>query len=119
MAIIGIGTDIIEIDRIKELIERQPRFLDRVYTKRELEICLNKENKYSSLSARFAAKESVAKALGSALGWHEVEILSNPDGSPDVRLNGRALGLVSKGKIFVSLSHSKYYATAIALVEME
>lgn len=65
--VLGIGIDIIEIDRIKETIEKYgERFLNKVYTKDELDYCLKKNNKFQHLAARFAAKEAVFKAMESS-----------------------------------------------------
>ena len=114
-----IGTDIIEIPRIKKAIEhRGDIFLRRVYTNREIE---RYRRRPSSLAARFAAKEAVMKALGQgmfAIGWRDIEVLSEPDGQPTVHLRGRAelranqLGLKT---LALSLSHSRDYAVAVAL----
>lgn len=117
-----IGTDIIEIERIEEAIARRgDKLLQRVYTDAELKLY---RSQLPSLAARFAGKEAVIKALGkpdgSAAGWLEIEILSDPDGKPLVNLYGRAkeqaerLGL--KG-IAISLSHSRDYAVAFAMGE--
>lgn len=114
-----ISTDIIEIRRIKKAMARRGnKFLRRVYTEREI---ARYQEKPSSLAARFAAKEAVMKALGRgmfAIGWRDIEVLSEPDGNPTVCLHGRAelranqLGL----KTFkLSLSHCRDYALAVAL----
>ncbi len=114
-----IGTDIIEIERIRRVIERfGDRFLRRVYTEAELNIYGHRAH---SLAASFASKEAVMKALGTGnrgVAWREIETLYHPSGKPRIRLNGRAkkeaerLGIK---EIDVSLSHSKEYATATAI----
>ncbi len=116
-----IGTDIIEIARIEKAIDRWGEgFLHRVYTEPELKLCRKKS---SSLAVRFAGKEAVIKALGTqtkGISWREIEILSDPDGKPLVRLYGKAqnqadaLGL---GSFAISLSHSKEYAIAFVAGE--
>jgi len=116
-----IGTDIIEIARIREAVNHWgDRFLHRVYTDSEIRQC---QKKPSSLAARFAGKEAVIKALGTAnkgISWREIEILSQPSGKPVVRLYGRAqhhatsLGLT---EFAISLSHSKEYAIAFVVGE--
>ena len=118
-----IGADIIEIRRIKKAVaHRGENFLRRVYTDREIK---QYRKKTSSLAARFAAKEAVMKALGQgmfAIGWRDIEILSEPDGRPTVHLRGRAklranqLGLKT---LALSLSHSRDYALAVALAATE
>lgn len=111
-----VGVDLIEIGRIERVTERWgERFLQRVYTEAELDIC---RNQAPALAVRFAAKEAVMKALGTGtkgVGWREIEVLSNRDGKPLVYLHGRAqkkaaeLGL---GELAISLSHSRDYAIA-------
>ncbi len=114
-----IGIDIIEIERIKRAITRWGEsFLKRVYTEPELELYRKKP---ASLAARFAGKEAVIKTLQArGIDLREIEILSEPDGRPLVRLYGRAekqaaeLGLTH---LAISLSHSREYAIACAVGE--
>ena len=116
-----IGTDIIEINRIQRAISHWGEtFLNRVYTEPELRLY---RRKLSSLAARFAGKEAVAKALGArnnGISWQEIEILADPDGRPTVQLYGQAqaranyLGLTS---LAISLSHSREYAIALVIGE--
>lgn len=116
-----IGVDIIEIVRIKRVIARwKGKFLERVYTERELDSCYKRP---SSLAARFAGKEAVIKALGNpkpSIGWKDIEILAEASGKPSVHLFGKAknqaysLGL---SNLAISLSHSKEYAIAIVIDE--
>jgi len=116
-----IGVDIIEIDRIEKAITRWGEsFLHRVYTEPELELY---HKKPSSLAARFAGKEAVIKALGTqakGISWQEIEILSDSNGKPFVRLYGKAqnqadsLGL---DNLAISLSHSREYAIACVASE--
>jgi holo-[acyl-carrier protein] synthase len=111
-----IGTDIIEISRIKRAIARWgENFLLRVYT--DLELSLYRE-KPASLAARFAAKEAVAKALGRPPGivLRQIEVLSGPDGQPVVILHAAAYQQAQKlglGGFAISLSHSREQAIAI------
>lgn len=117
-----IGIDIIEIARIEKAIDRWgERFLKRVYTEREVELC---QNRVASLASRFAAKEAATKALGISmrgLKWQEVETLADPSGQPVVCLHGKAhtraeeIGL--KG-LTISLSHSRDYAVASVVGEI-
>ena len=117
-----IGVDIIEISRIEKAIARWgERFLKRVYTEREAELC---QNRVSSLAARFAAKEAATKALGVSMrgmSWQEVETLASPSGQPVVYLHGkvqkRAEEIGLKG-LAVSLSHSQEYAIASVVGEI-
>jgi len=114
-----IGTDIIEIDRIRQAIARYgDRFLNRVYTRDELKIYGHHAH---SLAASFASKEAVMKVLGTGnrgVAWREIETLYHPTGKPLIRLNGRAKKVAEKmglKEIDVSLSHCKEYATAVAI----
>jgi holo-[acyl-carrier protein] synthase len=114
-----IGTDIIEIGRIRRAIERWgERFLDRVYTKEEIRIYGHHAH---SLAASFASKEAVMKLLGTGnrgVAWREIETLYHPTGKPLIRLNGRARKVADKlgiKEIDVSLSHSRENAIATAI----
>ena len=111
-----IGTDIIEIARIKQAIDRWgERFLQRIYTEPELNLYGKSPQ---SLAARFAGKEAVIKTLGRSVGWKEIEILSGHRGKPVVHLYGKAqdeanrLGL---SNLAISLSHSREYAVAMVI----
>ena len=114
-----VGVDIIEIDRIEEAIARWgERFLGRVYTEAELEVC---RGRTPALAVRFAAKEAVMKALGTGtngVGWQDIEVLPNSDGKPLVFLHRGArkkseeLGMTH---LDLSLSHSHHYAVASAV----
>jgi len=114
----AIGVDIIEIGRINRAISRwQDSFLKRIYTPIELE----GHRSVSSLAARFAAKEAVMKALGTGIrgvGWRDIEILTNGDGAPAVKLYGRALQRSTEigiERFDISLSHSRKYAIAFVI----
>jgi holo-[acyl-carrier protein] synthase len=116
MTRLTVGVDVIEIARVRAVLERHPeRFLDRVYTRGEVQHC---RGRIAELAARFAAKEAVMKALGTGvrgIGWREIEVLPNRRGNPLVLLHGNArrradaLGLST---IDISLSHSRDYAVA-------
>jgi len=116
-----IGVDIIEISRIENAVSRWGEtFLRRLYTESELKLY---HDKPSSLAARFAGKEAVIKALGpqiKGISLKEIEILSDPDGQPSVKLYGEAqkransLGL---DKLVISLSHSREHAIAFVVGE--
>lgn len=119
--IIGIGIDIIEIERIKESVEGYgDRFLKKVFTAAELEYCLSKPNKYQHLAARFAAKEAIVKALSSGkkngFRWTDMEIFNEPNGMPIARLHGKMLKHLGEGNsLKISMSHSHNYVTCVAI----
>jgi holo-[acyl-carrier protein] synthase len=114
-----IGTDIIEIERIRQAIERWgERFINRVYTKAELKIYGHRAH---SLAASFASKEAVMKMLGTGargVAWREIETLYHPSGKPLIKLSGRAQEVANKlgiKEIDVSLAHSRDNAIATAI----
>jgi holo-[acyl-carrier protein] synthase len=114
-----IGTDIIEIARIRRTIKRWgERFLNRVYTPAELDLY---DRRPHSLAAFFAGKEAVMKVLGTGareIAWREIEVLHYPNGKPYVKLHDRAQIEAAKlgiKEIDISLSHSREYATATAI----
>ena len=112
--IIRTGIDIIEIDRIEKAIERWgDHFLSHVFTKEE--IAYSKARKFPAqhFAVRFAAKEAVYKALGDKkVSWKDVVILNDSDGRPQCVLKNKK----TKNRIIISLSHSKHYAVANAIV---
>lgn len=121
--ITGIGTDIIEIYRFKNAIEKYgQKFLDRLFSKEEQDHCKQYSDPERRYAARFAAKEAVVKALGEGfgknVGFLDIKILNQPSGKPKVYLSDRTAGHFSNPTIFLSISHSKNYATAM-VVAME
>ena len=115
------GVDIIELDRIKKVMERWgQRFVQRIYTKDEQAYC---RGRIPQLAARFAAKEAVMKALGTGIrgvGWREVEVVRMRGRAPTIRLHGRALAYAERlgyRQLAVSLSHSRDYAIAFVVGE--
>lgn len=121
--IFGVGTDMVEIHRIQNAIERNPRFLQKVYTEEEIRYCQRKKNPWQSFAARFAAKEAVSKAMGTGIGpvgFTEIEIVNATSGQPQVVLYGAAKVFAQEHcieHIFLSLSHSETYAIATAIIE--
>jgi len=122
----GVGTDIIEVERVASKIQKESGFRELVFSVEEIKYCEAKTNKYEHYAARFAAKEALGKALG--LGWsegttiNEVEILNNIDGKPYINFLGetaKQIASLNLGNIHVSLSHIKTYATAIVIIEQQ
>lgn len=120
--ILGIGTDIIEIGRVKSALER-PGFAERIFTAAEREYCEGRgAQRFASYAARFAGKEAVLKAFGTGLSsgsWQDVEILPDEAGRPTVRLSGHFAGLASGQGVtvvHVSLSHARDFAAAQAIL---
>jgi holo-[acyl-carrier protein] synthase len=120
--IIGLGTDIIEISRIQAAVQQYgDRFLNRIYTSKELAYCHGFKNPYARLAVRFAAKEAVMKAMGSGLRdmqWREVEICRDPRGKPYVILHGGAQSKASSKLVQtfqLSMSHCHDFAMACCI----
>jgi holo-[acyl-carrier protein] synthase len=119
MPILRTGIDLVEIERLEQLDEAiRARFLQRVFTERELS---EVGGSYASLAGRFAVKEAVAKALGcgiSAIGWQSIEVQRGPQGEPVLVLNGKAHELAQSLGITqwsISISHTKTHAAAVAV----
>jgi len=123
--VLGIGTDITEIDRIERTLARfGTRFLDKVYTSGEVAYCQQKKSSAESFAARFAAKEAAAKALGTGISrgisWKEIEVRRAPGQRPTLHLTGRAaeraqhMGVAAMS---LSLTHSRQLAMAVVILE--
>ena len=117
----GIGIDITEVSRIESLAEQHEQFLTRVYTEREINYCSRKKNKYQHFAARFAAKESVLKALGVGwaqdIKWTDIEVVNDSYGRPRINTYGAVKKLLEQREvkeILISLSHISHYAIASA-----
>ena len=123
MSVLGIGVDIVEIERFATSMERSGQtFLDRLFLPAEQAYCSPQHEPARCYAARFAAKEAVSKALGTGIGvklrWHDIEICREESGAPHVVLRGtgaetaRGLGIA---RVLLSLSHSEHYAVANAV----
>lgn len=123
--ILGVGTDLAEVDRIERTFERYgQRFLSRIYTGREIDYSLRKKNFAESLAARFAAKEAGMKAIGT--GWHrgvtwrDFEVVNEASGRPTLWLSGVAATIAEQlevTRISLSLTHTSTLAMAIVILE--
>jgi len=116
----GIGNDIIEIDRIRNTIEKHgTHFYQKVFTKEELDYCLSHKDSAPPLAGRFAAKEAIAKALGTGFGkavsFLDVEILNDALGRPIVEFTDAVNQDFNFPQVLISISHCKEYATAMAI----
>jgi len=125
--IVGSGIDLVEIHRIQETMDRfGTRFLNKVYTAAEQAYCLSKRNAAESLSARFAAKEAGAKALGTGMSrgvtWLEIEVVRELGGRPTIRFHGRAAEVARRlnaRRAALSITHSRNLAMASVVLEDE
>ena len=116
-----VGTDLIEIARVRRSLERYPQFRDRCFTPAEQAYCDSRPNPAESYAGRFAGKEAVGKASGfgvaRAFAWTEIEIVGRP--KPSVRLSGRVAHWarrVEAGAIDLSMTHSRELAAAVCVV---
>lgn len=126
--VVGIGTDLIEIERVEQSIQRfGVRFLERVFTADEIAYCQQKRKTSSeSFAARFAAKEAGAKALGTGISrgisWREIEVRREAGERPTLHWSGRAAERAAElgvSRISLSLTHSGSVAMAVVLVERD
>ncbi len=122
--IYGTGVDLIEIDRIRQAIERNgQRFIDRIYTESEQAYCAQRAS-YACYAARFTAKEALLKAYGTGLRkgmrWRDIEVRSDELGKPTLHLYGflqEQFQLLGIHHIHLSMSHSSAYAIAQVIIE--
>lgn len=122
--IVGIGTDLVDVERLAEKMEKKTGFKELVFSADEIVYCEARTFKYEHYAARFAAKESFLKAIGT--GWskgtafNEIEIYNDGEGKPELKFLGITAETVKGlklGKTFVSLSHTKTMASAIVIIE--
>jgi len=123
--IYGVGTDIVDISRIKALLRKNKNFKKKIFSSREIKHCETKSNKIACYAKRFAAKEAFSKALGvgisKGISFNEISISNNRDGTPFIELLGKskvvANNLIKKrNKIYLSLSDEKKYALAMVII---
>jgi holo-[acyl-carrier protein] synthase len=125
--IYGIGVDLVKVDRLKAAIERYgERFLNRVFTPREIAYCQGRaRGSASAFALRFAAKEAFSKALGvglrqNGIRWRDVEVTPNPLGKPEISVTGRAADLCATAGItaaHLSLTDENDQALAVVILE--
>lgn len=118
----GLGNDLIEIERMRKTMQKYgEHFIDRIFTQREKDYCQKFQDPTPHFAARFAAKEAVAKALGTGIGkklsWHDIEIVNGPEGKPSVVLSAKSRKAFQDPKLLIAISHSTTLATAVAVWE--
>lgn len=125
MAIVGIGTDIVDVARIEKLLrDKRDEFLARVFTPEEIAYCDEKARPAVHYAARFAAKEALMKAIGTGwakgVGFGDIHVANDPDGKPGLQTQGetkRILDGFGPSFLWLSLSHTKEYAMAVVVIE--
>jgi len=113
----GVGIDLLEIDRMERALGRYPRLAERVFSRAEREYAGKQARPARHLAARFAAKEAVVKALGlsGGFGLTQIEVVAGEP--PAVRLSGRAADAAAGRRVEISLTHSRDFAAAVAIVD--
>jgi len=118
--IVGLGTDVVEVERFRLILERRATLAERLFTDGERAYGAGQHDPTESLAARFAAKEAVMKALGVGLGdfnFHDVEVVRADSGAPSLVLSGKAKGIAANlGVVTWHLSLSHTSSTAMAVV---
>lgn len=125
MPIVGLGTDLARVARFREFIEAEKTaLLERLFTPGERQYAFAKADPSPHLAARFAAKESCLKAFGTGwrdgIGWHDMEVVPDALGRPDLILSGRAAEIAGEKRVemvHLSYSHDGEYAVATVLLE--
>jgi len=119
--VIGIGTDLVEVERFRRALARTPRLAERVFTDAEQADAGRRRDRTEMLAARFAAKEAVMKALGVGLGrfpLHDVEVVKASSGAPSVALHGKAATVAGERGVTdwrLTLTHTHTLAQAVAV----
>ena len=120
---VGIGVDTVEVERFRELLERQPGLLERLFTVGERSYGATFNDSAPQMAVRFAAKEAAMKAMGvglGAFGFHDVEVVKQESGAPALVLHGEAAELSKKLGVAnwrLSLTHTCASATAMVIAE--
>lgn len=122
--VVGIGVDIVEIERIEKALSNSKSMARRVFSDAEIEYCTGQKNLFQHFAGRFAAKEAALKALGTGwqkgIRWKDVEVISGPLGKPALVLHNRAQDIFEKSGAtsgYVTISHAEKYAVAMVIME--
>jgi len=122
MALAGLGLDICSVERIRKIVDgpRGRRFVERVYTQAEQELCSRRADAAAAYAARFAAKEALAKALGAPAGlrWTDMEVVRD-GGAPRFKLSGQVRAEVERRgvSVFLALTHDAGVAAAAVVLD--
>ncbi len=120
--ILGIGTDIIEIERVERAVNRNSKFIERMFTEREIEFLKSRKFNGETVAGSFAVKEAISKALGTGIrgfAFNDIEVLRNSLGKPEVILSKKIIDLIGMKNIKLHASISHNNDTAIAFVVIE
>lgn len=124
--IYGVGTDIVDVERIKRSVERNDRFKSMVYSEAEVKYCEKNKPNYQSYAGKYAAKEAFMKAVGTGwrgeLAFNEIEILNDEMGKPFINIVGKSkqeLTDIGSWHIHLSVSHTSKQAVAFCVIEKQ
>ena len=122
--VVGLGVDIVEVNRIRKALENQPKMVQRVFTEQEAEFCAARKNQYQHFAGRFAAKEAALKALGTGwaegIRWRDVEVSSEPSGQPYLHFHAKAEEVFESlhaATALLTITHARTYAVAVVILE--
>jgi holo-[acyl-carrier protein] synthase len=120
MRIVGIGVDVVEVERVRELLGRRTSFRERVFTPEEIAYCDSRATPAQSYAARWAAREACIKALGGVRGlrWKDIHVLRGSSGAPRLGLEGPARDRATSlgaAEVLVSFGHERSIATAFCI----
>jgi holo-[acyl-carrier protein] synthase len=123
--ILGVGIDLVEVDRVRDSLDRLgERFARRILLPAEYDYCFGHGDPATHVAARFAAKEAVSKAfgtgIGAEIGWLDIEVVRNDSGSTRVELHGAGAALFSRRgakTLHLNLTHTSSHASAVAILE--
>ena len=118
--VLGIGNDILEIERVREAIAEQgDRFIQKLFTPKEQAYCSKYNDPLPHYAARFSAKEAIVKALGTGFGekasFHDIEIINNAQGKPEVFFSPALNKVFDNPQVLLSISHCKSYVATVAI----
>ena len=121
-AIVGIGVDVVDVKRMKVVLDsRGISLMRKLFTESEIAYCASKKNSHEHYAARFAAKEAVSKAMQTGWSgkfrWRDVEVINNPSGAPRVLLHDYVAEQLTKCHVHISLSHTENTVVAFAIIE--
>jgi len=126
MNILGLGVDIVNINRIRSIIKKNKRFKEKIFSKKEIFICNKKKESTSCFAKRFAAKEAFSKSLGTGiakgLSFNEIEVKNDKSGKPNLNITGKSLITVKKilkrnnFNVFLTISDDKPFAIATVII---
>lgn len=122
--VVGIGLDIVEVERIAKALRGSKSITERVFTPEEIRYCSQRKNKYQHFAGRFAAKEAALKALGTGwqagIRWRDVETTAGPTGKPQLTLYGKAAAIFKESnarRSLLTITHATDYAVACVVID--